>query len=574
MKSKTFLQSIFLVVFCFTTPLFSQQVYVDFRQSVGYVGVPIPLTVIFENVDQFEEPMLPSIDGFSSYRRDGQQNSSQTTIRMGKLTSTTTTRVTFVLTPLREGILTIPALVFNANGKAFSSSPRTLEVVQPPTGGALKAEVTGTEGDIYLGKPIDLTLRIYIEQFTDKTFQVQLDANDMFGRIRNDSEFGIFSEAVKARNISAQKVEGVNVAGEPTIFFVYDVTATAWPETTGELHLPDISILADYPISISKKQRGGFFGGTQLVINQSQLVSARATIPTIDVLTPPIKDRPDWFSGAVGNFDFRIVAEPKRVKVGEPITLTMRVTDLTSGKVTLDYLAAPLLDRVPALTDNFKVPDKPLGGIVKDRSKTFTQTIRARNDSPIEIPPLPFASFNPTTGKYVTTWSKPIQIHVDPVKTVSTNDLIGSNQSVTMPTKPIEVEGGILANYTGESLLLTDTISLTPKLIAAIAFPPVACAAILLFFAFRKHATLPTSIRKGAAKHATRTLKNATSIAQDQQAVHISKALRTLLTDQVFNEQLSEQMDALLQRCDASQFGCFSDTELAKDAASFVEQLR
>ena len=48
MKSKTFLQSIFLVVFCFTTPLFSQQVYVDFRQSVGYVGVPIPLTVIFQ----------------------------------------------------------------------------------------------------------------------------------------------------------------------------------------------------------------------------------------------------------------------------------------------------------------------------------------------------------------------------------------------------------------------------------------------------------------------------------------------------------------------------------------------
>jgi hypothetical protein len=160
------------------------------------------------------------------------------------------------------------------------------------------------------------------------------------------------------------------------------------------------------------------------------------------------------------------------------------------------------------------------------------------------------------------------------VQTVSANDLIGSNQSVVTPIKPIEVEGGILANYTGESLLLTDTVSLTPKLIAAITFPPVACAAILLFFAFRKHATLPTSIRKGATKHATRTLKNATSIAQDQQAIHISKALRTLQTDRVFDEQLSEQIDALLKRCDASQFGCFPDNQLAKDAASLVEQIQ
>ena len=574
MNIKTLLQSAFLTALCFTAPLFSQQVFVDFRQNVGYIGVPIPMTIIFENVKQFEEPTLPEIDGFSSYKRQGEQTSTQTTIINGKVTSTSTSRVTFVLTPLREGTLSIPALTFTADGKTFQTSARELEIVQPPTGGSLKAEVTGTHGDIYLGRPIDLTLRIVLEQFEDPNLGIQLDAQDMFGRIRNDSDFGIFSEAIQNGNISAQRVNGLNDSGTTTTFFVIEVAATAWPETTGELNLQPITILVDYPISISKQRRGGFFGGEQLVVDQSQLLSAQATIASIEVLTPPTDHQPAWFSGAVGNFDFRIVAEPTRVKVGEPITLTMRVTDLTSGKVNLDYLAAPLLDRVPTLTDNFKVPDKPLGGTVSGRTKTFTQTIRPRNDSTIEIPSLPFTSFDPTTGEYKTSWSQPIPLQVEAVETINANDLIGTNQSIIAPKQPIEVDGGILANYTGESLLTSEQVLITPTLIAVIALPPFVSLAILIFFASRKHSLLPSSKRKSATKHATRTLKNATSIAKEQQAVRISKALRTLQSDQVSDAPLAKQMNALLQRCDAHQFGGLPDEELAKDAASLVEQIR
>ncbi len=573
MKTTKLLLSVILAVLCFTAPLFSQQVFVDFRQNIGYVGVPIPMTVIFENVEQFDEPTIPDLDGFSSYKRNGKQTSSKTTIINGKVTSTSTTSVTFVLTPLREGTLTIPALTFTADGKTFQSSHRTLEVVQPPTGGSLKAEVTGTHGDIYLGRPIDLTLRIILEQFIEPNFGVELDAQDMFGRIRNDSNFGIFSEALQNGNISAQRVRGANDAGVATTFFVYELVATAWPETTGELQLNPINVLVDYPISITEQPRTGFFGGNQLAVDQSQLLSAHATIPIIEILTPPLSGRPEWYSGAVGNFNFTVVAEPTRLKVGEPITLTMRVSDQTTGKVNLDYLAPPLLDRVPALTDNFKVPDNTLGGIANGRTKTFTQTIRPRNDSPTEIPALPFTSFNPTTNTYSTSWSKPIPLQVEAVETINASDLIGTNQTVVSPQKPIEVKGGILSNYTGDSLLTSEQVSMTPALITAVALPPCVFVAIILFFASRKRAGSPSSKRKGATKYAARTLKNAANIAKDQQAVHISKALRTLKSDQNFDVQLSQQMDALLKRCDASQFGGLPDEQLAKDAASIVEQI-
>ncbi len=564
---------VFAVLF-FTAPLFAQQVFVDFRQKVGYVGVPIPLTVIFENVDQFQEPPLPEIDGFSIYRRAGEQTSSQTRIFNGKVTSTSSTRITYVLTPLQEGSLVIPSLMFTADGKNFQSTPKQIEIVEPPTGGSVRARVTGTQGDIYLGRPIDLTLQIFLEQFTDETLGVQLDAQNMFGRIRNDSTFGVFTEAIQDGNVSAQKVNGVNDSGVPSTFFVYEVVATAWPETTGQLLLQPVILLVDYPITLARQRQSGFFGGNQLVVDQSQLVSAQASIPQIDVLTPPLDNRPDWYSGAVGQFDFRIVAEPTSVKVGEPITLTMRVTDLTTGKVNLDYLAAPLLDRVAALTENFKVPDKPLGGIANGRTKTFTQTLRPRNATVTEIPALPFTSFDPTSGEYKTSWSNPIPIRVEAVATISANDLIGKNYSATEPTQQIEVEGGILANYTGRGLLTSDKITMSPVFIATIVLPPFVFALFLTRFVIRKRAALPASKRKDAARKATRTLQNAKNIEIEQQAVQISKALRTLQAETVEDDQLSKQMHVLLSRCDASQFGGCTDNELANDAASFVEQLR
>ena len=570
-----FIQFILFSILSIATPAFAQEVFVELRQSVGYVGVPFPLTVVFENIESDGEPTLPEIDGFTVYRKLGEETSSQTTFINGKIQSTSTRRATFILTPQREGALTIPALTFYAGGDTYQSSPRQIRIEEPPTGGALKVEVTGTHGDIYLGRPIDLTLIIFIEMFTDTQLGITLDAKETLSLVSNNSDFGIFSEALRDGNASFQQIQGETDEGIPTTFYVYSVQATAWPETTGELRLRPITILVNYPLSLSRQRRGGIFGGNSLVVNQSQLISAQADIPPIEILTAPTTGKPPWFSGAVGNFDFRMVAEPTSVKVGEPITLTMRVTDLTAGPVNLDYLSAPLFDRVPALTDNFKVPDKPLGGIVEGRTKTFTQTIRPRSDSTTEIPPLPMTSFVPESGEYVTEWTKAIPITVEAVATVSAGDLIGNNQAViATPTITTQVKGGILANYIGNTLLASENVSMTQTIIAFVVTPPITFVAILCCIAFRKRAKTTSTKRKISTKHATRSIKNAVNLEPNQQAVQISRAIRTLQTDRDNDEQLLEKMDALLKRCDASQFGGLSDNSLAQDAASLVEQMQ
>ena len=567
---KFFISILLTLVLC-SSSLFAQEVFVDMPQNQGYIGIPMKLVVVYQNVKTDREPSIPEIDGFSISRKPGTETSSQTTFINGKVTSSSTITFTYYLTPLRVGTLEIPSITFIADGKAFQTVPKTIEVLETPTSGALKVQVKGTTGEVYLGQPIDLTLQIFVEQFKDETLNITLDARDMFSLFSNSSSFGIFTEALQDGRANVQTIRGTTEEGVPATFYVYSVQATTWPETTGQLHFDPISIIATYPISLSRQRSTGFFSGSSLKIDQSELISAQAEMPPITVLTTPEKDRPDWYSGAVGSLDFRIVAKPTHVNVGEPITLTMRVTDLSSGPINLDYLSAPSLDRVPALTSQFKVPDKPLGGTIQGRTKTFTQTIRPKTSDVFEIPSLPMSSFDPATESYKTVWTKAIPITVDAVATVSASDLVGGSATRAVESKQqlTDVDGGILANYIGTDLLESQTTELTKTLVAIIAFPPLFFASIGCTVLIRRRARSDASLLKISKKHAIQTIRSVASAKNNENVQQIAQALRTLEKDKA----ISQDITSLLKRCDAAQFGGFTDSTLAQDANSLVENI-
>ncbi|MDP6693436.1 MAG: BatD family protein [Phycisphaerales bacterium] len=563
-----------ILIFLFSSQAAAQQVSIQMPQKHGYIGVPMKLVVVFENVQTQVDPTLPEIEGFNIKRLPGEQTSRNTTIINGKVTSSSTRAITFILTPTKEGVLTIPALTFAADDKNFQSSPRIITIEQPPTGGSLKVEISGTSGVVYLGQPIDVTLKIYIEAFTDTTLGITLEDRDMISMLRGD--FGIFADAIGEGRLELQQVRGNTDAGIPTIFYVLSIQETTWPETTGIFEMEPITVLMDYPISLKQERGFGFFGRDSLKVDQSHLISSTSTMPSIKVLAPPSQDKPPWFSGAIGTYDFRVVAEPTKVKVGEPIKLSMRVTDLTSGPINLDFLSAPLLDRVPALTDNFRVPDRPLGGIVEGRTKTFAQSIRPRNDSMKEIPPLPMSSFDPISKTYKTVWTKSIPIEVEAVATVSALDVVNSSDSIstTPPTKLTEVEGGILANYTSGNLLESQTVSMTPLLIATIATPPLVVTCFIATLFYRKLDRKSKLSTKGRVKSATSTIKRAATLQGQQQIESISSALRELQHTQEDDERFANEIKELLERCEATRFGGLSDSSLVKDAETLVEALR
>ncbi len=554
----------------------AQHVSVQMPNDHGYVGVPMQFIVVFENIDPDVEPKLPEIKGFSIRKLPNKQTSSQTIIRNGKVTSTSTVAVTFLLTPKEIGQLTIPQLTFMAGGKAFQSQAKTIQVTEPPTGGSLKVTVKGTQKDVYLGEPINLKLNIFVEQFTDNELGVTLEPRDMFSFIRTDSSLGVFADALANGRVQVSEQRGTNDAGKDATFLVFQASATTWPETIGSVELQPIHILMDYPIALERTRGFGFFGGDTLQINQSQLISATSQMPSIEVLSPPNEGQPTWYSGAVGSFNFRVIADKTYVNVGEPITLTMRVTDLTQGPVNLDYLSAPDISKVEALTQHFRVASEKPAGKVEARTKTFTQTIRPNRHGQLEIPALPFTSFNPKMNSYETSWTKPIPIHVNETATISAENLDGytpENKTTESDKQYTEVEGGILANYFDPSLLKSDKAFSTRSLIVLLAIPPTLFLLMWGFKWFVQTQSSPKAKQRSLTKQVKKHAANIQSLPVADQASELSKSLRLLQLHWHDYDEYKNDIDSLVNRCDKSHYGGNPDQSLVREVQQFIGAL-
>jgi hypothetical protein len=122
---------------------------------------------------------------------------------------------------------------------------------------------------------------------------------------------------------------------------------------------------------------------------------------------PP--NAPPNFSGAVGNFAMTTEAKPKRVQVGDPITVTSAV----SGRGNFDRVNAPALEddhgwhKYPS-SSKFKQDDEV--GI--SGAKTF-ETIISPNEKKQALPPLVFSYFDPVKEMYVTLRSDAMPITVE-----------------------------------------------------------------------------------------------------------------------------------------------------------------
>src|SRR3984893_2896991 len=122
---------------------------------------------------------------------------------------------------------------------------------------------------------------------------------------------------------------------------------------------------------------------------------------------PP--NAPPNFSGGVGTFAMTTEAKPKRVQVGDPITVTSTV----SGRGNFDRVNAPALEddhgwhKYPS-SSKFKQDDEV--GI--SGAKTF-ETVISPNEKKQALPPLVFSYFDPVKENYVTVRSDAMPITVE-----------------------------------------------------------------------------------------------------------------------------------------------------------------
>jgi len=146
------------------------------------------------------------------------------------------------------------------------------------------------------------------------------------------------------------------------------------------------------------------FGG---MVEQHEISIKSETVP-LEVKPLP-GGAPASFSGAIGSFSMTAEANPKRVQVGDPITIKAAI----AGRGNFDRMNAPELSdergwhKYPP-SSNFKQDDDV--GI--SGTKTF-ELVVSPNEKLATVPPLVFSYFDPAKDRYITLHGDAMPITVE-----------------------------------------------------------------------------------------------------------------------------------------------------------------
>jgi len=196
------------------------------------------------------------------------------------------------------------------------------------------------------------------------------------------------------------------------------------------------------------------------IIQEKEIIELYAICPPLKftVKDVPEKNKPEDFSGAIGDFNIEVItSNDTDLKVGDPITLNVNII----GDGAWELVQCPALQKLSAITDFFRIGiDMPVGEVVKENEisrKEFKVKLRVKSAAIKEIPSIPFSYFDIAKGQYITKYSKAIPIKVfennNKVEVVTyenkennqnqneLNDInnVGETANTDLPLKPIEI---------------------------------------------------------------------------------------------------------------------------------------
>ena len=368
-------------------------------------GESIKLSLIFHNTQDAPKPELPQM---KNVRVRYVGPSAMMSIVNGKTTRSIT--YNYMITPLKPGILPLGPFSVSYKGKTYTSGKITVEVVRGPLaeekqpqvapgkmkmnlGNRIFVVVEIEKEKLYLNEVVPLTIKLYVNRLSLKEIQYPKFAHEGFS----------VGEFEKPR----QYTQGLN--GIP--YDVVEFRTHIFAIKPGELTLGPSELGCNL---IIRKQRAtrkssifdDFFGGDAF----DDFFGKYETYPLelkskevfVTVLPLPKEGRPENFSGAVGNFNFNLLIDPKTVEVGDPMTLKMIVT----GRGNFDVMRCP----APDLHENFKTYEPQV--TFKGNKKTFEQILIPKTEEVKEIPRTHFTFFDPMRGTYQTISRGPLPIKV------------------------------------------------------------------------------------------------------------------------------------------------------------------
>ena len=355
-------------------------------QSRISFGESVTLTISVNGAHSIPAPALPKVDGLSFAGPSVSQNFSMVNGQINQSVS-----LVYQITPARTGEFTIPALALSTGGKTYPTEPIKLTVgkpgVQPELQQSLFARVRLNSQQIYLGQTAPLDVIVFARTSLP---------------VRNLSGFSAEADGLSYKYNSNVKTGSQVINGEA--FNIYLIEGAISPTRSGTLNFGPSVI----KVQLAVQSRGRSLIDEMLGRVEVREVAVPLEAVPLEVLPLPAEGRPADFAGAIGQWNLDVEAKPTELAVGDPITLTVKLT----GTGNIDTVP-PVQLKNP---DNFKAYDPTAKTTKSDLNTTgeriFQQVLVPKDTTATQLPAVQLTYFDPLAKTYRSVTRGPIPIKV------------------------------------------------------------------------------------------------------------------------------------------------------------------
>jgi len=434
MKLKNFIYIVFFVLSCGIT---QAQVQFEAKVSKKKLGINERLRVDFimnQDGDNFNPP------SFEGFRVVGGPNQSISNSYINGKRSYSKT-YSYFLSPKSKGKFTINQATIEIKGEIYKTLP-----IQVVITSAVDKPKDENDADYVASENVHLVAELsnsnpYLNEAITVVYKLYVSHNVSITRswreIDSPKYADFWSQTIDNRGDS--KIYEGTYKGEDYRYVILRRTVL-YPQKTGKLNIEPLTL--DVPIDVMSNRRDIF--GRRLMSHVNKTISAGNRIITVKPL--PTIGRPDKFTGAVGDFQFRVETNKTTLNANESLELKVMVT----GKGNLKLFDLPSLNLPSSLEVYEPIHDNQINttfdGMQGTVTETYTVVPQFKGNYPIR--PISFSYFDVVSKTYKTISSKEIIINVEkgpkPKQSNSENDISGSNKSTTVSIdqfKYIKLEG-------------------------------------------------------------------------------------------------------------------------------------
>lgn len=387
-------------------------------RSQTELGRPVELEIKVTGFSGAKAPNNIAVDGL-----DIRQNGTSREFQMNGFNMRSSFVYSYTVMPERTGTFRIPSQKIQAGSNALQTPELTLRVVGSGASQAAAAqsgrsndavdtsklgfvELLLTKSTAYVGEMVPAEVRI--------GFNARTPVESLGGGI-NITGQGFTTQTIPDTRPAIETIKG-------RTYQVFTFKTAIAPARSGNIEIGPVEIhpvvRIPRPIQSQMRQRDlfdmndpffqSFFNDPAFAPSVSREITLQSKPVSLEVKALP-PNAPPEFSGAVGVFSLETAAKPKTGQIGDPVTVTTRI----SGRGNFDRVNAPDLSdergwhKYPP-SSSFKQDDD----IGVSGEKTF-EAVLTPNESKKNIPPLVFSFFDPLNEKYVTLRSDPIPVQIE-----------------------------------------------------------------------------------------------------------------------------------------------------------------